>query len=830
MCQKHTRLVDLVARLRWAIPVLFSLAGTGYVLFEQVERHGHALWVPHVVLSVFVLGLMGPALAWLALTLALRAALVQVEAQQGLAALNAIGEAASQSLDLEEVLRTALEKMIEFMGLEAGEVRLVENDRLILKTHHGVSPDFVTCERVIPLGHCLCGRCAQIGETLAIDNLAADSSLADRPCSREGFQSTISVPMKAEGQVVGVIHAASRQRGAFSTSDQQLLTAIGDRVAVAIEKARLYEEVHRRSVHLEAASLIGQQMTALLDLDSLLAKIVRLIREKFGYYHVHILLANRKTEEVVLKEASGPGAGLVKERGLRLKIGQEGITGWVAHTGQTMLCNDVSREPRYYAEELVPETRAELAVPLRAGNQIIGVLDVQSDQSDTFEQEDVTVLQILGAQVGIAIENARLFQETKQRYDAMVALHETSLDIISQLNMKELLEALLRRGAHLLNAQVGSLFLYDAPQELIYNVANYNTWRDWTGVHLRPGEGAIGQIILTGEPLIVDDYANWASKAEVFAGIPHTMIMGAPLRWQDQTIGGIVVGNEPQTRSFDEDDLWLLSLFADLATIAIKNAELHTQVKEFSQELERKVEERTQDLLRAKEEIAAKAEQLRLLLAKTIDIQEEERARIARDMHDGVVQLITAARYELQAAKVATESEIAACTQEKLDAAREVLDEMEEEIRHVIYDLTPPTLDAVGLVPALQKYASRFQELSGITSHVQVMGSPCRLSPATEVAVFRLVEEALHNVATHARAGEASVTLDFQSTMLNVTVQDDGQGFDYQRWLESHASDHLGLLSMQERVKTLGGKMEVMSKPGHGTHVMFRLPVKRDGG
>jgi signal transduction histidine kinase len=141
-------------------------------------------------------------------------------------------------------------------------------------------------------------------------------------------------------------------------------------------------------------------------------------------------------------------------------------------------------------------------------------------------------------------------------------------------------------------------------------------------------------------------------------------------------------------------------------------------------------------------------------------------------MHDGLVQFITAARYELQAAKVATESASTATTQERLQAAQEVLGEIEREVRHAIYDLTPPVLNATGLVPALQKHVGHFQKLSGINSNVHLIGAPFRAQPAIERAVFRLAEEALQNVAAHAQAETASVILDFQPSMLRVVVQD----------------------------------------------------------
>jgi signal transduction histidine kinase len=285
--------------------------------------------------------------------------------------------------------------------------------------------------------------------------------------------------------------------------------------------------------------------------------------------------------------------------------------------------------------------------------------------------------------------------------------------------------------------------------------------------------------------------------------------------------------NDPDGRVFDSNDIWLLSQFADLASIAVKNAELHTQIKQISQELERKVAERTRELSRAKDEIALKAEQLRSLWDKTTRLQEEERARIARDMHDGVIQLITAARFELKATRVVAGSRLPPHASEKMDALRGILDEMEKELRRAIYDLQPPMLDAVGLVPALQKHAVAFQKLSGITCQMHCTGTPYRLPPATEITVFRLVEESLHNVMSHARASTASVTLDFAPALLCVTVQDNGEGFNYEEGRKNGSGKGLGLLGMRERVTSLKGKMEVWSAPGQGTRLVFRLPLTK---
>ena len=136
-------------------------------------------------------------------------------------------------------------------------------------------------------------------------------------------------------------------------------------------------------------------------------------------------------------------------------------------------------------------------------------------------------------------ENARLSQETQHRYQAMVALHETSLDIIARLDTAQLLEALLRRGAQLLRAKAGMLYLYDPHTQLIHTAASYHTVRDWSGVMLHLGEGVIGQVIQSGQPLIVNDYFNWPGHAAAFENGTENHIVGVPLKWERQIIGGI---------------------------------------------------------------------------------------------------------------------------------------------------------------------------------------------------------------------------------------------------------------------------------------------------
>ncbi len=161
------RLSGLVAPLRWVIPVTLCLLGLGYTLWESVLWDGYPITSGQVLLGVGLLGIAGPLLTFLTLTWALHSAVSYEESEAArerqynqLLALNRIGESVSQTLDLDLVLNRALDEVLAVMRCESGEVRLIENGRLALQTARGVSSDFLSAEQTIPLGSCLCGRCA----------------------------------------------------------------------------------------------------------------------------------------------------------------------------------------------------------------------------------------------------------------------------------------------------------------------------------------------------------------------------------------------------------------------------------------------------------------------------------------------------------------------------------------------------------------------------------------------------------------------------------------------------------------------------------------------
>lgn len=218
------------------------------------------------------------------------------------------------------------------------------------------------------------------------------------------------------------------------------------------------------------------------------------------------------------------------------------------------------------------------------------------------------------------------------------------------------------------------------------------------------------------------------------------------------------------------------------------------------------------------------AEEKRFLGIQVIQAQEEERRRVAREIHDGPAQMM---------ANVVLRAEIC---ERMLDldtiSVRKELQELKEmvrksliEVRQIIFDLRPMSLDDLGLVPTLRNYINHFQEKYKADIQFKVFGTIRRLEGSLEVAVFRVVQEALSNCAKHAEASLVMVQLEMTADRIRLQIQDNGKGFDVGSVLSNRKDGHFGLLGMQERIQLLGGDINFHSQPGRGTKIYISLPI-----
>jgi len=185
---------------------------------------------------------------------------------------------------------------------------------------------------------------------------------------------------------------------------------------------------------LEFISAVSRQITSILDRDALLDAIVASIHDTLGYPVVHLFLTDPASGDLVFQVGTEPAGSALKAQGFRVARDQQSIVAWVARHGKPLLANDVSQEPRYLAHELLRDIRAELAVPLKMGDHVLGVLDVESNEANAFTAEDLFVLSTLADQIAVAVENARLFDELREKERQLAYQIEHANDAIFNID------------------------------------------------------------------------------------------------------------------------------------------------------------------------------------------------------------------------------------------------------------------------------------------------------------------------------------------------------------------------------------------------------------
>jgi two-component system NarL family sensor kinase len=240
--------------------------------------------------------------------------------------------------------------------------------------------------------------------------------------------------------------------------------------------------------------------------------------------------------------------------------------------------------------------------------------------------------------------------------------------------------------------------------------------------------------------------------------------------------------------------------------------------------LEQTVEVRTAQLRETSRELEEKAAELQLALSQTVEAQEQERQRIAREVHDGINQSLIAAMLELTSGQRRLDRGAVDEAREALGSAQTILREVEAEIRQVLRDLHPSVLEGLGLPTALRRLCDEFAGHSGVKCRADISNRSGRLPGPVEVSLYRIAQEALHNVATHSGAGRVTVMLRFGEQDVTLEVIDDGCGFE-PAFVAANGAGHLGLRSMQHRAESLGGHIGVESQVGRGTAVRAVVPI-----
>ena len=237
---------------------------------------------------------------------------------------------------------------------------------------------------------------------------------------------------RAEVERADEIGLLARTLNAMTSGLAEMIQSLEERVAA---RTALLE---RRAERLQAAADVGRAITSIRDLDELLSDAVHLVTQRFGYYHAGVFLLDQHREYAELRAASSTGGRRMVAHKHRLRVGQAGIVGYVAGTGTARIASDVGQDAVYFDNPDLPTTKSEMGLPLRAGQEVLGVLDVQSEEEGAFLPEDITILQVLADQLAVAVKNVQLFEENRAVLETTRrAYTEQSRDAWSELLREE---------------------------------------------------------------------------------------------------------------------------------------------------------------------------------------------------------------------------------------------------------------------------------------------------------------------------------------------------------------------------------------------------------
>ncbi|MFZ5646000.1 MAG: ATP-binding protein [Bacillota bacterium] len=460
-----------------------------------------------------------------------------------------------------------------------------------------------------------------------------------------------------------------------------------------------------------------------------------------------------------------------------------------------------------YLASLSPSAHTTIPVVLRAEDPI-GTMEI-----GLFGSKPQTADNLLNKAISIGRHLADILQEslfTKQKDRNLRKLSvwlETVSTISSTLNINQMLHVVAQLTADLFSARC-CVFLLDQNKTLIPAVAvgSYDPElkKKWKALKGHPPYQAILSLINTRQPVVL-------TPSNIESGMPREMIeefsyswvVIAPITFRCDVVAVMQVDRPIQGKAFDREETAIISAIARETAIAMENAKLI-------------------------EELGRKEQLLHRLFNKLICAQEDERKRVASEIHDGVIQALLGIWYRLQ--HFSAEEPDGKNLREEMEKLKNLLGQQIQDIRQIVYNLRPIMLDTYGLGPSMRALLRNLQEEAHIQAELALEGSSQRLPPNFEMAIYRILQELLNNVLKHSQATKVQVMFISGHDQTMLVVKDNGIGFNRSRLAAlGSPGNHLGLASIQERVLLLGGTCDIDTRLGWGTTVTIRVPTPKAG-
>lgn len=332
-------------------------------------------------------------------------------------ALYRIQQAIVSSIELDEVLNILVNEVVEQLQVDAAAVLLynTDTDTLDFAANHGFkNPNALKFTR-LPLGAGLAGRAAQERSIIHSPNLEENPILA-RSLDNEDFIAYYGLPLIANNTLHGVLEILHRSKLRPDPEWLSFLDLLADQAAIAIDNARLLQLTRRNLKEVNALNRINQDLLASNDPYQLMKTVVELLKSGFDYYHVQIYVIDPLTDNFVVRVASGEIGEKMIDNKHHLSAGQ-GIVGFTAETGQPFFTNDVENNISFVPSPFLPNTKSELAVPIKIGTSFLGLIDIQQDERAALSKHDLQLVSAIADQLALALQKANLLSNLQEALD-----------------------------------------------------------------------------------------------------------------------------------------------------------------------------------------------------------------------------------------------------------------------------------------------------------------------------------------------------------------------------------------------------------------------------
>ena len=826
------------------------------------------------------------------------------------------------------VLQRTAEEALRLLRADAAIINPLEDDETLLGWPIAYAPSGGPTDDVpVRVGEGISGRAmserrvVRTGDYLVDPDFDHDEEL-DTYIRRRGTRSVMSAPLISSAGGLGVLTVQSARAQAFDEGDAELLRLLADQAAIAITNARLYDELGDESAALARQTdsqrrllEINQQLLSTLDPEVVLELIADGMKAVVWYDKLSVYRVDES--EAVLAPVLVRDRDADAVRAFAVPKGK-GLTWWTVEHREPVLINDALADERLIQIPGTPtEEEAMIIVPLVSGDDAIGAMNISRTGGSevAFTDVDFELVRLFAAQAAVAITNARLYEQLRERIDAQRSLAEIAAQIASLHEPQTVLDRAVADAARLLRADRAQInLLGETGRHLERPIAAAPVPPSPDDVVVPIGSGIAGMaaeertVRWTGDYLDDTGFPHDEGDARIEAQDIHSM-MAAPLLGPDRLIGTITV-QAVERAAFGAEDAELLQLLADQAAIALTNARLYAEVEEserryrhlvdnspdivwsvdadgrftfFSDSLLSRTGWKPEQLLGQPFTILANPEtlvaattawerlredpnreqrvrldlplpdgriaQAEVAMTGTVvdgrfggahgsvrDISErerlegdlrsqaaelaasQERAHLARELHDSVTQALFSMGLTLRTLELLLSSDPEGA-RTKLTELRELQKDALAEMRTLIFELRPSSLESDGLVQALRTHTTAVQRRTGLV--IVVDAEPIERMPLpAEEALYRIGQEALHNVVKHANAANATLKIWRDAGRVHLSVTDDGDGFNP----DDVPRGHLGLIGMRQRVDLVGGELRVDSEAGSGTTIAASVP------